>query len=80
MKCREVMTENPISCLPDDNVGQAARVMRRERVGSIPVVTDELKQELIGIITDRVSARAPLKEGRAAGRAETSGRFKGHGS
>src|SRR3954447_8420145 len=40
MKCREVMTENPVCCLPDDNVGQAARAMRRERVSSIPVVTD----------------------------------------
>ena len=53
MKCREVMTENPVCCLPDDNVGQAARAMRRERVSSIPVVTDELNKELIGIITDR---------------------------
>jgi len=47
------MTENPMCCLPDDNVGQAARAMRRERVGSIPVVTDELNKELIGVMTDR---------------------------
>ncbi len=66
MKCREVMTENPICCLPDDNVGQAARVMRRERVGSIPVVTDELKKELIGVITDRDLAFKVVGESRDA--------------
>jgi CBS domain-containing protein len=31
-----------------DNAGQAARLMRREHVGSIPVVTDERRRELIG--------------------------------
>lgn len=64
MKCREVMTENPACCLPDDNVGQAARTMRRERVGSIPVVTDELNKELIGIITGRDLAYKVVGESR----------------
>ena len=64
MKCRDVMSENPICCLPDDNVGQAARAMRRERVGSIPVVTDELKKELIGVITDRDLAYSVVGESR----------------
>ena len=66
MKCRDVMTENPICCLPEDNVGQAARVMRRERVGSIPVVTDDLKRELIGVITDRDLAYKVVGESRDA--------------
>ena len=64
MKCRDVMAENPICCLPEDNVGQAARVMRRERVGSVPVVTDELKRELIGVITDRDLAFKVVGESR----------------
>jgi len=64
MKCREVMTENPVCCLPDDNVGQAARAMRRERVGSIPVVTDDLRKELIGVITDRDLAFKVVGESR----------------
>ena len=64
MKCRDVMTENPICCLPEDNVGQAARVMRRERVGSIPVVTDDLHKELIGVITDRDLAFKVVGESR----------------
>ena len=66
MKCRDVMTENPICCLPDDSVGQAARVMRRERVSSIPVVTDDLKKELIGVITDRDLAYKVVGESRDA--------------
>jgi len=60
------MTENPICCLPDDNVGQAARVMRRERVGSIPVVSDDLRKELIGIITDRDLAFKVVADSRDA--------------
>ncbi len=66
MKCRDVMTENPICCLPEDNVGQAARVMRRERVGSIPVVADDLRKELIGVITDRDLAFKVVGESRDA--------------
>jgi CBS domain-containing protein len=66
MKCRDVMTENPICCLPEDNAGQAARIMRRERVGSIPVVTDELKKELVGVITDRDLAFKVVGESRDA--------------
>src|SRR3954463_11048266 len=64
MKCRDVMTENPMCCLPDDNVGEAARAMRRERVGSIPVVTDELNKELIGVMTDRDLAYKVVGESR----------------
>lgn len=70
MKCRDVMTENPICCLPEDNVGQAARIMRRERAGSIPVVTDELKKELIGVITDRDLAYKVVGESRDAMRTQ----------
>jgi len=58
------MTENPMCCLPDDNVGEAARAMRRERVGSIPVVTDELNKELIGVMTDRDLAYKVVGESR----------------
>jgi len=66
MKCHDVMTENPACCLPEDNVGQAARLMRRERIGSVPIVTDELKKELIGIVTDRDLAIKVVGESRDA--------------
>ena len=66
MRCQEVMTDNPVCCLPEDNVGQAARLMRRERIGSVPIVTDELKKELIGIVTDRDLAIKVVGESRDA--------------
>lgn len=53
MKCQEVMTDNPVCCLPEDTAGQAARLMRREHLGSIPVISDERSRTLIGIVTDR---------------------------
>lgn len=65
MKCHEVMTDNPVFCLPGDSVGQAARIMRREHLGSVPVVTDDRRRELIGILTDRDVA---FKIGRIARR------------
>src|SRR5438105_14930935 len=60
------MTDNPVCCLPEDNVGQAARLMRRERIGSVPVVADELRKELIGIVTDRDLAIKVVGESRDA--------------
>jgi CBS domain-containing protein len=60
------MSENPVCCLPDDNVGQVAREMRRQRLSSIPVVTDDLRKELIGVITDRDLAFRVVGESRDA--------------
>lgn len=68
IKCYDVMTENPVFCLPGDSVGQAARIMRREHVGSVPVVTDDRRRELIGILTDRDLAVKIVGESRDANR------------
>jgi CBS domain-containing protein len=64
MKCQDVMTDNPVCCLPDDTVGQAARLMRRERLGSIPVISDDRSRSLIGIISDRDLATKVVAESR----------------
>lgn len=53
LKCSVVMTGNPKCCLPSDTVSTAAKMMRDENVGSIPVVEDQQSKNLIGIITDR---------------------------
>lgn len=68
MKCHEVITENPVFCLPEDNAGQAARLMRREHIGAIPVVTDERNRELIGVISARDLALKVIGESRDANR------------
>jgi CBS domain-containing protein len=52
-KCSDVMTQDPVCCLPTDTVSQAAQLMKDENVGSIPVVEDEQTMKLIGIVTDR---------------------------
>src|SRR5215469_16268898 len=53
MKVREGMTPNPICCLATDSAQKVAAILRKQDVGSIPVVTDHESRKLIGIITDR---------------------------
>ena len=53
MKCKEIMTKDPVCCLPGDRVDHAAQLMEDEDVGSIPVVADQKTKRLMGIVTDR---------------------------
>lgn len=64
MTCQEIMTEDPVYCLPTDAVTKAAEVMKRENVGPVPVVGDEKSRKLVGIITDRDLAIRVVAEGR----------------
>ena len=52
-KCNEVMTKDPVCCLPDDSVAKAAELMKSENIGSVPVIENEQSQKLVGIVTDR---------------------------
>jgi len=52
-KCKEVMTKDPVCCLPNNMASEAAELMRKEHVGSIPVVENEQSKKLVGIVTDR---------------------------
>ena len=52
-KCEEVMTKKIFCCLPNDIVVKAARLMKHENVGAIPVIEDQQSQKLVGIVTDR---------------------------
>jgi CBS domain-containing protein len=52
-KCNEVMTKDPVCCLPNDSVAKAAELMKNENIGSIPVIENEQSQVLVGIVTDR---------------------------
>jgi CBS domain-containing protein len=51
--CADVMTKNPVYCLPTDTAFQAAQLMRDENVGPVPVVESSETKTVIGIITDR---------------------------
>jgi CBS domain-containing protein len=57
---RQAMTTNPRSIATTDSVVDAARVMRDEHVGSLPVVEDG---RLVGMITDRDIAIRIVAEG-----------------
>jgi CBS domain-containing protein len=47
---RDTMTENPRSIAASASVVEAARLMREEHIGSLPITEDE---QLVGMITDR---------------------------
>ena len=64
MKCHEVMSYDPVSCLPNETVSQVARTMRREHTGAVPVVSDERDRSLVGILTDRDLATKLVAESR----------------
>ena len=51
--CSEIMTETPRACLPNDSLENAAKLMKTENVGSIPIVESPDTRRLVGIITDR---------------------------
>ena len=52
-KCNEVMTKNPVCCLPDNMVAEAAKLMKSKNIGSIPVIENKQTKKLAGIVTDR---------------------------
>lgn len=49
MKIEEIMTENVVSCGPDEPVKHVAQMLREHKVGGIPVVQDG---EVAGMITE----------------------------
>lgn len=53
MKCKELMTRDPVFCVTTDTALDAAQLMERENVGAVPVVSDPEEKKLIGLITDR---------------------------
>jgi CBS domain-containing protein len=53
MKARDIMHWNPTVVTPDQPVSHAAEHMRYERDACIPVVKDESRRELVGVITAR---------------------------
>jgi len=63
-KCGEVMTKNPVCCLPNDTVEKAAQFMKRENIGSVPVIENDQTIKLVGIVTDRDLVLKVVAEGR----------------
>lgn len=53
MKIREIMTADPVCCLPEDTVQKVAATLRDNDIGAMPVVLDQGSRKLVGVITDR---------------------------
>jgi CBS domain-containing protein len=53
MKANELMTKNPACVTPQTTAQEAASLMEREDVGSLPVVDSRDSMRLVGIVTDR---------------------------
>ncbi len=60
---REVMTPNPTTVEPATTAGEAARTMKSEDIGSLPIVEGG---RLVGVITDRDLAIRIVAEGKGA--------------
>jgi CBS domain-containing protein len=58
---KDVMTDRPRTCEPRTTVLEAARLMKEEDVGSIPVVQDG---RAVGLVTDRDIVLRVVAEGR----------------
>jgi CBS domain-containing protein len=61
---RDLMTQNPRAVRPDDSVVDAARVLRDENVGSLPVIDGD---RLVGVVTDRDITLRVVAEARDPG-------------
>ncbi len=64
MTCTEVMTKDPIHCIPSDTVARVAKVMKIENVGVLPVCESRSNRKVVGIITDRDLVLHVLADGR----------------
>lgn len=62
--CEDLMTPNPICCLPTDTVRSVGELMKNGNIGSIPVIDNSQSKKLIGIITDRDLAIKVIGQGR----------------
>jgi CBS domain-containing protein len=66
MNIRDVMTPNPRTVSPDDSIQNAARIMRDEDTGAVPVVENGRP---VGMLTDRDIVVRVVADGGASNKA-----------
>ena len=64
MRVREIMTADPACCTPDQTARDAARVMREQDCGCVPVVDDIETRHVVGVVTDRDLTIRALADGK----------------
>ncbi len=67
MKAQDIMSTNPSTVTPDSRLQDAARLMKQENVGVVPVVESNDSRRLVGILTDRDIAIRVVADGLDAG-------------
>lgn len=72
MKASEIMTRDPRTTTPDASLQDAARLMKQENVGLIPVVEGKGSNNLVGVITDRDITIRVVADGRDAASTKVS--------
>jgi CBS domain-containing protein len=63
MKVQEIMSADPVTVTPDTPLSEAARLMKDQNVGMLPVVDGEGSRNLVGVVTDRDIATRHVAEG-----------------
>jgi CBS domain-containing protein len=53
MKVREIMSTEPVCCVPNESAQKVATNLRDHSIGSMPVVENSQSMKLLGMITDR---------------------------
>ncbi len=64
LRVSDVMTEDPVCCLPETPLMNVARLMAENSCGAIPVIRSSADRTPVGIVTDRDVAVRTVAEGR----------------
>ena len=67
MKAQDIMARDPRCVTPRTSIQEAARLMKTEDVGALPVVESDSSRKLVGIITDRDITIRAVADGRDLG-------------
>jgi CBS domain-containing protein len=58
MKARDLMTSDPTTCRPSDDLRAVIEVMREEDCGIVPITEGNGEHRVVGVVTDRDIALA----------------------
>ncbi|HUQ82016.1 MAG TPA: CBS domain-containing protein [Gemmatimonadaceae bacterium] len=64
MKAQDIMSKDPLCVTPETPLVEAARIMKDENIGVVPVVESDGSRRLVGVLTDRDIAVRAVAEGR----------------
>jgi CBS domain-containing protein len=63
-RCRDLMTDYPLLCLPGDPVGKAVLLLSKHDTGPVLIIESEVTRKLAGIVTERDLALKVVAQGR----------------